>query len=159
MTFIGVDISGDKELIRKFGKLPEAVQDAGTEFANAYIIRKMKEYQPYKYVSIQQAGGWRSEKQRRYVMAMIRNGTIKIPYRRTQGLRNRWELMGEGKNQIVVNESPIAGFVMGHGTQSRMMQMRGWKTENERLERDHDKIVQKYDAGVKKAIRRLALDG
>ncbi len=142
MSFLGIDISGDRSLASKLGQLVPAVEDDGVEFANEYIIRIMREYAPN-------------------MPPITRSGALsgRKPYRRTQTLRRNWKKMGAGKNQIVVNETPYGKYVMGSGTQSRVMAMRGWTTEKQRVEKRRGNIVRKYNAGVIKAIRRLGLDG
>lgn len=57
---------------------------------------------------------WVSEKQRRYVMAAIRDGRIKVPYRRTGNLANRWsaQRLKPGSWEIK-NSARYAVYVVG----------------------------------------------
>lgn len=153
---IGVDISGEKELVSKLNKLPKEAQDFGVETANTYILDLMRIYAPYQYIS-RKILGWASERQRKFVMAKISKGEIDVPYKRTQGLRNNWKTVGEGKNQIVVNETPSAQYVMSEGKQSHRFSLMGWETEVTRINTHMPKILQKFEEGVKKAIKKLGL--
>lgn len=51
--FIGIDITGDKELAAKLARLPLAVQDTAVEETNIYVVNIMKTYQAYQHI-------WRS---------------------------------------------------------------------------------------------------
>jgi len=155
--FVGVNIAGARELADRINNVPPEAADDGVEAANEYIVNVEQAYAPYAYVSIQQSGGWASERQRRYVMARIREGTISIPYRRTQNLRRGWERIGDGRNQIVVNQVPYAGYVKDIQSQSRGHMLRGWNVIQNDLRERMEEIVRKFDAGVDKALKRLAL--
>lgn len=156
--FIGLDIYGIPELTRKITYLTsEEAAGAGVEEANEYTIELLKSYPPYHYVSTQQAGGWKSEKQRRYVMAAIRRGDIQIPYRRTQTLAQGWKAVGSGVNQIVANETPYAGWTMGEGTQSQMMQLRGWTAATARLRAATPRLAQIFARGYRRFLRSVGL--
>lgn len=157
--FIGIDLrtSGLDKAIKDFDELPDAVIDAGTEAANEYIVDMERAYVPYRHVTVAESGGWKSEKQRRYVMARIREGTIKIPYRRTQNLRRGWKTLGYGRNQIVVNEVPYAGWVKDIATQTQAHMLRGWEVTANDIRNKLGQIVRKFEAGAKKAIKRLGL--
>lgn len=155
--FMGIDISGAKEIAEKLNQIPPEAQDAGVESANAYIVNFEQAYAPYTYVSVEQAGGWKSERQRRYVMARIREGSIQVPYQRKQTLRKGWRVEGNGRNQIVVNEVDHAAVVKDIKSQSRGHMLRGWDVVQTEIQERVDEIVRKFDAGVKEALRKLGL--
>ena len=140
MSFIGVDISGDRALASRLGILPDEVENAGVELANEYIVHIMQQYAPNMPP---------------ITMSGARSG--RKPYKRTQRLRNNWLKLGTGKNQIVVNETPYAKYVMGEGQQARVMALRGWKTDQHRIEESRANIVRKYKAGIAKAIKKVGL--
>ena len=157
--FIGVDIIGIKELQNKLAELPDEAQDAAAEEIAPYLVNVFKQYPPYTYVRFKAAyGGWFSDRQRKYVMARIREGTI-VPGKssRTQRLAQGWKVIGKGANSLVVNEVPYAGYVMGDDEQARMPRKIGWKTIGGLVRDRMDQIIRRADAGVKKAIRRLGL--
>lgn len=156
-NFIGLDIAGSKELADKLDQLPPAAGDAGVESANDYIINVEQTYIPYQHVSISQQGGWASDKQRRYVMARIREGSISVPYRRTQTLRKGWQRLGSGVNQIVVNQVPYAGYVKDIQSQSKGHMLGGWEVWQNEIRERAEEITRRFDAGVDKAMRKLGL--
>ncbi len=168
-NFIGIDIAGDKEIAAKLAKLPVAVQDSGVIEANKYIVNVMQEYQPYKHIfrsrafpnlSFATPGGKRkvgysSWKQFQFVHALAAEG--KLPYSRTQKMRRGWKTVGQGRNQIVVNEVEYSGYVMGGGEQDRLHKKMGWKTMEDRVKDRMPRIVEKFDVGVKKSIKKVGL--
>lgn len=154
--FVGINISGEKELAAKLARLPLAAQDDGVEAANEKIVKIERKYIPYKHVSVKQAGGWASDKQRRFVMARIRSGEIKVPYHRTQTLSKGWRTYGSGKNQIVANEVAYAPFVKDF-KQTRGHLLRGWDIVQNDLKNHFTSILAAFDGGVKKAMKRLGL--
>jgi len=161
--FIGIDVSGIEEIQAKLKKLPAEVIGAGIDEANVYLVNVLHEYPTYHHVSRKQAypevGGWFSDKQRRYVMGAIKRGEITIPYRRTQELAKNWRVYGKGIDSIIANETPGAAYVQGNSRteQSRMSKMIGWKGIDVIIVERINRIVEKFDAGVKKAMRKLGL--
>jgi hypothetical protein len=156
--FIGIDISGNKEIADKLGGLYAAVADAGVEEANDYIVRAERLYPPYAHIPISAVGGFVSDRQRRYVMAKIASGEI-TPGRsnRTQRLAQGWGVIGEGVNQIVVNEVDYAPYVVGDREQTQMHMLQNWSITSLFLRERMSEIVRHFDAGVKNAIRKLGL--
>ena len=155
--FIGLDVYGVEEVTRKVKYITsEEAAGAGVEEANKYVIEQMRTYAPYKYVSVADAGGWKSEKQRRYVMAAIRRGEINVPYQRTQNMNRGWKAVGEGINQIVVNETPYAGYVMGDA-QTKGHSLRGWTTAAARLRAATPRLGQIFARGYRRFLRSVGL--
>lgn len=158
--FIGIDITGDKELARKLnGLIPEA-QDAGVEAASEYLINVLRSYAPYRYVprAAVYSPAWKSEKQRRFVMAAIRKGLIRIPHRRTQGLAKGWKVIGKGRKSIIVNETPGAQFVVGSaGQQSRHEQAVGWWRFDEVVQERMPRMIDAAVGALKKVLRKRGL--
>ena len=164
-SFVGIDIAGSDDLAKKLKALPPEAADAGVEAANEYILDVFKSYPSYNYFSRSQAypdapagPGWFSAKQRRYVMARMSDGGISVPYSRTQSLRNAWRTLGYGVDQIVVNENPAAVYAYDDQRQARQMTGAGWKKLGETLRDRTKRIVEKFDAGVKRAIKKLGLE-
>lgn len=153
-----LEVQGIKELQAALKKLPDAVADAGTDEANKYFVNILRAYPPKRHVTYREAyGGWKSDKQRCYVMGAIRRGEIKIPRARTQTLSKGWDIAGSGRRSFIFNETPYAGLVMGDGEQVRMMTLIGWRTVGDTLEGRKATVVEKFNVGVKKAIKRLGL--
>lgn len=92
------------------------------------VSHGLAHYVPYRYISVAQAGGWKSDKQRRYVMAMIREGKIDpgVPHR-TGEMQRGWTYHEEMGRYRIVNEVPYAGYVMGDTEQTRMHELGGWR--------------------------------
>lgn len=158
-SFIGVDVIGLKELQAKLAKLPKQARDAVVEDGADFLINLFKQYPPKKSVSRKQAYGqtFQSDKQRRWFFANLADGTLHIPYNRTQTMRNGWKKVGEGENIIVANEVPYAGFLMGDTGQARQPAMVGWQTMNITIDNHKDSFIKRLDAAIKRAIRKLGL--
>ena len=156
---VDIVIDGLSELRTKLERFPKEAQDAAGDMVSDYVVNIMREYVPYAYVPFKSAyGGWFSEKQRRYVMARIHEGSIRpgAPSR-TQHLREGWEKMGEGADTLVVNSVEYAGYVVGDADQARMHKKIGWWTVGQRLRDRAAEIERKAKAGVDKAMKELGL--
>jgi hypothetical protein len=156
---VDIVIDGIEELRYKLDRFPKEAQDEAGNMASDYVLNIMKEYVPYAYVPFKSAyGGWFSEKQRKYVMARIQEGTIRPggPSRK-QTLRKGWQKMGEGADTLVVNNIPYAGFVIGDSDQARMHKKIGWWTVGQRLKDRAAEIERRAKAGVDKALKKLGL--
>lgn len=156
--FLGVDISGLKPLQDKLAKLPKAVHETATRAAADETVKFMRSYPAEKYVSRKSAYGttFFTPKQRRYFFWALKEGIIQSPYSRTNRLRDNWTIIGQGLNEMVVNQTPYADLVMGEG-QNRMHQKIGWKTVTKRLEENAAKIGKAIQQAADRAIRKLGL--
>ena len=147
---IGIDIVGFETIKQRLLKLPKEAQDAGVENANEYILNQMRAYPPKPSAPFV----WSSDKQRRYVMAKLREQGGKGG--RTQNLSQGWKAVGNGYKQILVNEVDYAKYVqdeeqiIGHKTNN-------WQKISDILKKRGSEILRKFDGGVKKAIKRLGL--
>lgn len=107
--------------------------------------RGLRHLSGYRYVSRKRAyppSGFQSDRQRKFVMAAIREGRIKIPYTRTGGLSGSARITGSDYRLKVGYASDSAKWVVGDRTQSRHEQMVG-----------HRKISAVVAANIKGAIR------
>lgn len=157
--FLGLEVIGVEEVATKLGKLPDVVADAAVDEANQYMLRVLKTYPPYSHVTYKQAyGGWKSEKQRRYVMARINEGTI-TPGKpnRSQEFRQGWEIVGYGKTSFITNQVPYGHFLMSDESQANMPKLIGWKKVSNVLKERTKEILRQAEIGVKKAIKLLGL--
>lgn len=167
--FIGIDITGDKELAAKLARLPVCVQDEAVVTANTYIVKIMQEYQTYTHIWRSRAFphlrfttpkgkikiGYASWAQFKLVHALASQG--KLPYRRTQTLRKNWKTYGTGRQQFVANETPYAPFVMGDDEQDGLHKKMGWKTVKARMADRRSMILRNFEAGVKKGIKKAGI--
>ena len=147
-----IEITGLDELIRKLDELGKLSKvKAGIKGAALHLAGALKQYPRRRTVTIAQAGGWASEKQRRWFFANLKEGKIKVPYQRTDALKNRWAIKTEdqGFTAVVGNNTPYGPFVMGY-KQTNMMRMRDWKTVDV-IAKEETKRVQEY---VFDAVRR-----
>lgn len=157
--FIGIDTEGTKELVSKLDRLPDVVKDHAIDEVNKYLLNVLKAYPPYRYVPFKTAyGKWFSEKQRRYVMARISEGTITpgMP-NRTQRFSQGWKIVGYGQKSVIANETPYGPYLMGDTTQARMPAKIGWKRLKDVINSRMSQIIRKAQAGAKAAIRMLGL--
>jgi len=153
--FIGIDISGVPELQAKMAALYPEAADAGVELVNEYMLNVEQENARLPYAG--EPFVWSSDKQRRKVMALLREQGGP-PYSRSQQLSRGWQLLGYGRNQILVNEVPYAQWVKQESTQIIGMAARGWKTIETDLRERAAQIQRRFEAGVKNAIKDLGLD-
>lgn len=113
-------------------RVPQAATDILLAFA-ADVVSRMKQ-EPGQIVG--RPYPWASERQRRYVMAMIREGKIRVPRNRTGRMAQGWitrvfRRQGGGgpwgSSQVVQisNSTPYSAFVIGR-QQSYEMRARGW---------------------------------
>lgn len=159
-VLIGIDAGQLRHLLKGLEDMPEAMQDAAIDEAAPYLVEVLKQYPPQKRVKRRSAypetgDGFFSDRQRRWFFANLNDGNIDTPYRRTQGLRNSWQIIGSGKNAIIVNDSPGAPFVMGDQTQSRHERMVGWETVSRVVADRAKKLGDKLQAGAQKAMKKL----
>ena len=85
-------------------------------------------YVPYKHITVKQAGGWKSDKQRRYVMAKIREGKIDpgVPHR-TGEMQRAWDIQRMGDQERIINPLGYPNFVMQDEEQTLGHKKRGWR--------------------------------
>ena len=155
--WIGLEVIGIDELRREMGNWPKEIQNAVVDQVNAYVLDNIKKYPPYMHVRFKDAyGGWFSEKQRKYVMARIREGTI-VPGKpnRTNTLANGWKVIDRGVSSIIVNEVPYAGYVMGDSEQARMPKKIGWDTVGGWVTKHMTNIVGAARQGLVNAINKI----
>lgn len=158
--FVGLDVQGIDALVKKLNNLPPAAQDAAVDEVSDYLLNVLRHYPQQKSVTLRQAyGGFKSDKQRRWFFWALKSGAINVPYRRTQGLARGWKKIGNGAKSILANETPGAAFVQPETDkqQANMMRIIGWKPLETEIKERNDKINQKIDGAVKKAMRKVGL--
>ncbi len=126
------DIGG--ELVQFVRDTERGARTVAAQAAGTYLIgdgrHGLRHYPKYKYFSRKQAFGktFVSDRQRRYVMARIREGSIDpgVPHR-TGRLQRGWSLAGKGTDVIMKNTEPHVLPVMGDDVQSRHERLVGWR--------------------------------
>ena len=141
---------------RKFGNWPKIIQDEVIDEVNKYIMKDIKKYPSYSYVSFKSAyGGWFSDKQRKYVMARIKEGSIRPGTPNRSGRFGQgWKVIDKGTSSMIVNEVPYSGYLMGSG-QARMHKKIGWKQIPEWISNHMGNIIKAARQGLSDALRRI----
>lgn len=155
-----ITIKGLDELTQKFDKIGSlAGVKAAMKNAGIHLKGEISKYPPRRHITIQQAGGWASDKQRRWFFWALRSGNIEVPYRRGQSpgsedLGQRWAITtrNRGFTVIVGNNASYGSFVQAHDRQSRMMKMIGWKTDQQVLDENKHEVVDYIRDAIKKII-------
>jgi hypothetical protein len=134
--------------------LPENSRAKATVHVSQFLVKRFYESdytQPYRYISRKNAygnyhghnaGGWKSDKQRRFVMAKIRSGEF------TPGSPNRsgaiaegWKVRGKGGNSQIYNAAPGAVWVHDNDFQAMQPAMAGWPPTDDMIEENIDDAI------------------
>lgn len=116
--------------------IANGVRTRSMEWVLQYLVgdqtHGLKHYPPYKYITMQRAyGGFKSDRQRRYVMAMIKEGKIDpgVPHR-TGELQRGWtyRMWSQATQGTISNPTSYAQYVMGNEQQANMHKLIGWRT-------------------------------
>jgi hypothetical protein len=141
---INIKIKNLEEVRAFLRTIPLGVKNIAGKAAADYLVGNeqhgLKHYPPYKHVSYKEAyGGFLSDKQRRYVMARIAEGTIDPGYSESNGYhRDAWHVTGEPPRYIIRNDVGYSGYLVGDdftggNQQSHMMKLKGWRTVGKNL--------------------------
>ena len=114
-----VEVVGLDEVLRKLGNAASPANlMRGMRKATLLVQGGVAVYPPAQPKPMQ----WKSERQRRFVLAALHDGTIQIPYRRTGTLGRRWtsEVSAEGNDVVgrVGNNTVYGPYVMGKDGQA-----------------------------------------
>ena len=161
---IGIDPSSIADLKRVSDKLVRLgkadIAEKATDKVAIYLRDVLKAYPVHKKVSRKTAypetgNGFFTLKQQRYFFWALKNGRIRVPYRRTQGYAKNWRIVGKGLDQIVANESPYGEYLQGDNRQSRMARLIGWKTLGDVLKQRQMRISEIIQGEVKRAVDKV----
>lgn len=110
---------------QKSPKLMQTAYDRNTRRLRSRIVERLAAEPGTPQYPIR----WKSDKQRRYVMAKLREEG-NLPYQRTHALSEGWKAVveqdGSGGIMTVTNPSPIARYVQGDDAQPFHLDT-GWK--------------------------------
>jgi len=152
-SFRGIDAV--RKLLATLAKdAKRIVERAIGEYLIGDVRHGLTHYPQYKHIKYSQAyGGFKSDKQRRYVMAAIREGTIDpgVPHR-TGELQRGWKLVDMGRYYVITNHVPYAGYVMGE-QQARLPQMVGWRKMGQVISSNMAGALRAGVAALNKLIR------
>lgn len=129
---IKITSRGVPELQAWLLSLANGVKDEATRSVAEYLVgdetHGLKHYPPYRHVPYSQIGGFKSDKQRRYVMARIREGSITPGISASNGyLRDAWTYKAQGSRYDITNDVGYAKYLVGPGSQSLHSQRQGWR--------------------------------
>ena len=139
---VKVSIRGVEAVQAFIRALPRGTVKVGLQAFTEYIIGNMghglKHYQPYKYISLKKAyGGFASDKQRRYVMARIREGSIDpgVPHR-TGNTQRAWTMVetNGGYGYTIKNPTEGAYFTASDEGQANLNALAGWRKVSKVIE-------------------------
>lgn len=168
--FIGIDVYGIEETKARLAYITsEEAAGVGVEAANAYLVQVLRAYPPQAAISRAQAypgavitlangrrvAGYFSVAQFKKVMSLVALG--RVPYHRTQTLNHAWQTLGSGVRQIVVNETPYAGYVMGNGRQANQQRLGGWQTDTQIIQRSIGRVASVFAQGYRRFLRSIGL--
>jgi hypothetical protein len=123
------------------------------------LVIALKVEPPYKYVSrfsaygLQDGGpGWFSDKQRRYVMAMIRKGVITPGTSQRTGTTSAgWHVESKGAKSVIVNTTEGARWTQNNYWQARQPARVGWHKAGDTIDKNlDDAMLDGIDAVVEK---------
>ena len=141
------------------GRLNRAMR-AAMDDSTALLLRDMATY-PARQSRKPNPGQFVSERQRRFVMASIRDGRIKMPYKRTNTLKRSWQrrIIGEG-NGIVGevlssgNMAPYNRLLQDRDNQAGMHQPNWTNTVQTVMERRRTTIQRYFDRRLREEFSR-----
>lgn len=156
---ISITVRKNPQLERLIGDFPRRFRGVATEAIADYLIGNkthgLKHYPVYKYIRRRKAYGktFVSHKQRRFVMARIRDGRIDpgAPHR-TGKIQRGWKKTGSGVNTRIVNNERGVEFVMGSDKQARLNAMAGWRTDSKVIEDNMQGALRHANAEINKII-------
>jgi hypothetical protein len=98
------------------------------ESARVKLIRAPGGVSPSPFYQPGGPNAWVSDKQRRYVMMMIRRGEIKLPYTRTGKYAGGWRVVKTDRGYALVNPSGVAKWMSGtaYGTDQARIHQGRW---------------------------------
>ena len=136
---LSVRVEGLDELFSKLNSLGSAVYRPAIAEAATHVKSVIATY-PQQKVGRKQPPV--SQKQRIFLIIAIREGQIEVPYRRTGGLGQNWNITfrDNGKTAIVGNSTPGGVYVQGHGKQSVFHKGGGWKTNRQVADQESRKV-------------------
>jgi hypothetical protein len=154
VTSINVDMRRVVQLDRVVPQLTAAMED----FAAA-VHNELATYPPRKHVSIEEAGGWASDKQRRWFFWALKHNIIEVPYKRTGTLGRSWQHKVAKETDAVIGVvgsqgqiAPYNIYVQGE-QQTPMMVLIGWKRPIDIYKPHWRKLIRQAEKIVSQAAR------
>lgn len=142
---IKITESGIDELIAWITRIGKEAAHLAAGAVTEYLVgderHGQRHYPPYVYLGSADEGAYKkvyggfiSDAQRRYVMAMIKEGQI------TPGISssNRyfgdaWKIEDKGRYWQAMNDTKHSPYLVGDNNQSKMMAMKGWRKVSQNI--------------------------
>ena len=146
-------------LERKLKGLPSRVRKAASYEAARYLVgtrtRGLKNYPKYKHIRRRKAYGktFQSDKQRKYVMARIRDGSIApgVPHR-TGRMQRGWNVKRTRSGARITNSVDHAKWSFDNYSQANLNRLVGWRKTKE-IEADNKRgMIRAADNAIKKML-------
>ena len=149
-----VKIEGLDAILKKIDSLgkPDVFRPPMQQSVN-YIKRAIKKYPPGSGAHRPQP--FKTDKSRRWFFWALNEGEIKVPYRRTRSLGNKWTttVSTDGRRGEIGNDVKYGPLVQDESRQTGYHKTTGWITIQTVAKREAPKIVAffkaAYDAAVK----------
>lgn len=155
MPAMSIQIDGVDKLMARLGALQSNAVLRPPMTASVIEIETWMKAYPSRKSRKPEPGKFKSEKQRRYVMAAIRRGEIKIPYVRTGKLGQAWTWKvtesANGLTGVVGNNINYARYVQNVTLQARMHQG-NWRTDAQALTRFRPVVLARFKRAIDRAI-------
>lgn len=151
---LNIQVRGVDQLVLKLGRLVAFtnLRPAMTESLNK-VWGDLAKY-PHRPTSGTFAG-FKSEKQRRWFFAALREGLIEVPYRRTGTLGRSWTMRidstMDGIEGRIGTNIVYAPWVQDRDRQAAIHQGR-WQTAQDVLEKLKDWIVRRFNSQIKRLL-------
>lgn len=151
---VSVKIEGLEPLTRRLRKLHSMKPvRVGLGEAGEHVKSQLAKYPPRRYGPL--PGGFKSDKQRRKVFALIREG--EIPYRRGQSkgsenLGQRWSVRVSGMTAAVGNNASYGPLVQDRKQQAMYHKITGWTTIQDVAEQKGPEVVRIISKHIDKAL-------
>jgi hypothetical protein len=152
---IKITSKGIPELQAWLANIGRGVKTVAIKSVAEYLVgddtHGLKAYPPYLYVPYSQIGGFVSDKQRRYVMARIREGTIKPGFPASTGyFADKWTYSAKGSYFEIKNPTPYGEYLVGDFKQSLHSKKQGWRTITKNIQDNLQGAFRHAAAEVKK---------
>lgn len=156
---INQPVRGVKAVVAYLERLPRGVKRVGLRALTEYLIGNashgLKHYSPYKYVSRKRAYGYtfKSDKQRRYVMAAIREGKIDpgTPHRTGKGSAG-WTMAETQRGFTIKNPEESMKYSMSDQYQANLNALAGWRAVSQNISDNIKGAVRHAGAAIKKFL-------
>ena len=161
---IKISVRGLDEVRRKLATLAKDSKYQSEKYVGEYLVGNashgLRHYDPYNYLGNKDAGefevvygGFFSDKQRKYVMAAIRDGRITpgVPHRGEEV--KGWELNSAGAFWKIENNEEGAKWAQGDTTQTKRHEKAGWRKAMENIKDNLQGAFRHANAELKKWLK------